>query len=238
MPKIRTLVYGSCVARDVLRVVPDPFRLNAYVARQTIASGFTKPAPTPDLSHVKSAFQRRSLEGDFTSDVGDQIRASARRTDIVLIDIASDRHGVAAYRGGYVSTTPDHHRAFDGVIPRGIPIPFGSERHLGLFRIGATRAHRALRRYGLLEKTLVLGFPFTQRMADGGWFDVRGLSGEETNAKYEVYYGVLEELGFRIAWLPDELALIGSDHAWGPGMDHFIDEAYHWWTTQILELAA
>lgn len=235
MAPIQTFIHGSCVARDVIRVVPDPFRLRGYVARQTIASGFTKPATVPDLSHIHSAFQRRALEGDFSSDVATQIRAEARRTDIVLIDIASDRHGLAAIGGGYASTTPDHIRAFGGVVPGGRRIRFGTDRHLDLFRAGAERAARTLDRYSL--RSLVLGFDFTQQMSDGSTYETSGMPADEINALYEPYYRLLEQTGFEISWLPTEHTLIDPDHKWGPGLDHFIEPAYQWWAGRIAEAA-
>ena len=230
---LRTAIYGSCVARDVLRVVPDPFEVTGYIARQSWVSAFTPPVKAPDLSHVKSAFQARNIRGDFESNAGERLTRLAAESDIVLIDIASDRHGVAAYEGGYVSLTPDHRRAFKGIVPGGRMIPFGSDEHLTLFRSSMMRAAELLLDLDVLDKTYILEAPFTDRTVTGEPMVGFGETAEEINVKYKPYYNVLGAGGFQLLPLPEELAVADHQHQWGPGQDHYADPAYHWWAEQI-----
>lgn len=232
---IRTLIYGSCVSRDVLRIAPEPFQLTGYIARQSWISAFTTPVPSPDLSHVASAFQARNLDGDFRSTARQLMRRHSEATDVLLIDIASDRHGVAQYGDGYVSLTPDHKRAFGGMIRGGRRVPFASPRHLGLFSAAVKRGSGALGRLGLMEKALVLRAPFTDVTTTG--VPMKGGSVTKLNAQYEPYYEVLAAAGLEIVDLPAELAVADPGHTWGLAPDHYADPAYQWWAERIVNFA-
>jgi hypothetical protein len=230
---LRTLVYGSCVARDVLRVVPEPFSLNGYIARQCWVSAFSSPVQIPDISALTSRFQIRALEGDFRSNAVEQINQHAPRTDLMLIDLASDRHGAVALDGGHVSLTPEHRRAFGGVVKGGKRVPFGSDAHYGMFRRAATGAKNAFEAAGLWDKTFVLRFLFTEHTSSGGTVPRERTTPAEDNAHFARYYDALADLGFQFSDLPDRLAVSTDDHVWGAGSDHFIDEAYLWWANDV-----
>ena len=231
---IRALVYGSCVARDVIRVVPGPFDLAGYIARQSWVSAFTEPLQAPKISNAASTFQARNVRGDFESNAGDRIAALGKDVDVILIDIASDRHGVAAYAGGYVSLTPDHSRVFGGMVRGGTRVPFGGSEHLRLFVEAIRRGKDHLMDLGLFDRTLVLGAPFTPRTTNGEPIVGAAETAADINAKYGDYYGALSAAGFSIAMLPDELAVADSQHTWGLAQDHYADPAYHWWADQIM----
>lgn len=230
---IRTLIYGSCVARDVVRVVPEPFDVTGYIARQSWVSAFTAPVPAPELPHIKSGFQARNVRGDFESNAGERIRGLSEDADVLLVDIASDRHGAVAYGNGYASFTPDHRRAFGGIVPGGSHVPFGSGEHRELFTTAVQRGAEVLSELDLFEKTLVLGVPFTDRTTTGEPMTVSRETAASINAKYEPYYEAFSAAGFRIAELPSALAVADPHHEWGPGQDHYADPAYHWWADQI-----
>jgi hypothetical protein len=234
----RTVIWGSCVARDVLRVVPRPFTLNDYIARQCWLSAHSRSVPVPDLSTISSRFQVRALEGDFRSSAMGRIEHHAPATDLLLIDLASDRHGAVAVGDGYVSLTPEHRRAFGGMMPGGKRIPFGSDKHFSAFRRAAAGIRDAIVSAGLWDQTFVLRFRFTDRTINGDPVPPERTTPAEDNARIEPYYDVLERLGYQFSVLPDELGASTHDHAWGAGSDHFVDEAYQWWADDVTSRAA
>lgn len=221
------------MARDVIRVVPEPFELTGYVARQSWISAFTSPVTAPELTRIASGFQARNVQGDFGSNAGEILGSHADNTDVFLIDIASDRHGVVAYEGGYVSLTPDHRRAFGGIVPGGKLVPFGSEQHRQLFTEATQRGAEMMDAKGLFDKALVLRVPFTDRTTTGEPMTVAKDSAETINARYEPYYQALSDVGFQIIDLPANLAVADPEHAWGLGQDHYAGPAYQWWADQI-----
>lgn len=235
MPKIRTLVYGSCVGRDIPRVVTGKFELTGYIARQTWISAFTNPVEAPDLPRPGSNFQARSVKGDFESNARSAFRRLAADTDVLVIDIASDRHGAAAYQGGYVSLTPDHRRTFGGIVPGGQRIPFGSAKHRRLFATAVRRGVASLDKIGLLDRTVVLEAPFTDRTITGEPMPGPRESADRINEAYVPYYDALRAAGLPTLRLPDELAVADLGHEWGPGQDHYAERAYHWWADRLTE---
>ncbi|MGO1257378.1 MAG: DUF6270 domain-containing protein [Brachybacterium sp.] len=230
---LNTLIYGSCVARDVLRVVPEAFELSRYIARQSWVSAFSPPVPVPDLSKLASSFQRRSIEGDFGSTAAPLIRRHSETTDVMLMDLASDRHGIVEVDGSYVSLTPEHRRAFGGIMPGGKVIHFGTDRHFSLFSLSAERAKATIEDAGLQEQSFILKFQFTERTVDGEPVPAGRRTPTEDNGLFLRYYDELARLGFNFSTLPDELAVSTSEHRWGAASDHFVDAAYQWWAKDV-----
>lgn len=216
----------------MLRVVPEPFEEVDYIARQSWVSAFTDPIPAPDLSHMTSELRARNVRGDFESDARERLAA---KSDIVLLDIASELNGAGAYRGGYVSLTPDHRRAFGRIIPGAEAIPFGSEEHFKLFRAAGMRLAELLFHLDIFDRTFVLTAPFTDRTTTGEPLSGVQETAEAINAKIRRYYQFLWAAGFQVLALPEELAVADPDHEWGPGQDHYTDDAYRWWADRIVE---
>lgn len=231
--QVNALIYGSCVSRDIARVLPELLKTKEYVARQSWISGFSSGIDVPDLSHVASNFQARSLAGDFASNATKIIRQYGCTADTVIVDIASDRHGIAKYEGGFVSLTPDHQRAFGGMIKGGVRIKFGSARHQSLFEWATRRASTFFERHGLKEKVLVIQAPFTDTTSSGVPMVKTRLTAEQINEAYQPYYRTFEDAGFALLKLPEDLAIADPGHAWGLAQDHYISAAYEWLAREI-----
>lgn len=230
---VRAVVYGSVLARDVLRVAPEPFDEVDYITRQSWVSAFTSPIPAPDLSHMASAAQARNVRGDFESNARERL---AGETDVILLDIATELSGVATYQGGYVTLTPDHRRAFGRIVPGARAIPFGTDEHFELFKAaGMQLMEDLLVDLDIHDRTFVLKAPFTDRTTTGE--PLRGVQepAETINEEFLRYYQFLGAAGFQILTLPDDLAVADPDHQWGPGQDHYSDPAYRWWADQIIK---
>lgn len=223
------------MARDVVRVVPGPFDLTRYIARQSWVSAYGPPVPAPDVSHLRSEFQRRAISADFGSTAPRLLRRMSSQVDRVIIDIASDRHGVVRVGNGFVSLTPDHLRAFDGQYADvGEVIPFGSAEHFDRFAVAVGRAAEALRAEETLDRAVVLAFPFTDRLDTDARIPRERTDVPALNALYEPYYEVFASSGFPLLRLPDALAVSTMEHEWGPGVDHFVDPAYEWWAQRLV----
>lgn len=223
------------MARDIVRLVPEPFALVRYIARQSWVSAYSPSLPVPDLEHVQSAFQRRAIAGDFGSTAPRLLRRMSTDVDRVLVDIASERHGVMRVGRGFVSLTPDHHRAFNGPYePGGEVIAFGSEEHVDLFTAAVGRAAAALRSEGTLDRVVVLRFPFADRLETGEPVVRDRMAPPTLNALVQPYYTAFAEHGFSTLRLPDELAVSSADHLWGPAVDHFAEAAPLWWAGRLV----
>lgn len=233
----RVLIYGSCVSRDVVRLAPLDFELVYYIARQSWVSSNSALTPNPGPTVLGNGFQQRSLLGDFASNATSLISRFSDQTDVLLMDIASDRRGV-------YEIDPEQMVSFTGELGRSkllskYPnrrfVPFGSERHFQLFKDAADRIGDLLTETNLMSRSYILKFEFTD-ISDSGEPvpSVLNTSGAEWNGKYQRYYSYLLDRGFKLLELPRRYSISMSTHEWGIGQDHFIDDAYSWWRDSVL----
>lgn len=233
------LIYGSCVARDIVRIIPGRFGLIHYAARQSWVSAASKPLKRPQNIDL-GAFSTRSIIGDFLSNVPATIRKFGDKADVILIDIASDRHGVYPVGDSYISNTGELRRSnLLRTIEHGPLVKFGTPQHKRLFKLAVTKIKRILLSAGVFDRVLVLNVQFAGTSNDGTPMPLaRGMTSTEVNSVYAYYYQVFEDCGFRVLpEPPTELQIGNSDHKWGLQQDHFIDLMYHWWADRIDEFA-
>lgn len=233
--RTQLFIYGSCVARDIVRVTEGKFGVVQYVARQSWISAATKGLPRPDASRL-SPFSARSLMGDFASNLPYLLRREGRKADVILIDLASDRHGVYPHGEGFITNSGELRRSGQARSVRGTQlVEFGSSEHRRLFRLAANKLKRVLVSAGLFERVLVLNAPFAGESDDGREVPLaRGLTSNEINEKYSYYYHLLAQLGFFVLPVPPaDLVKASSSHKWGLQQDHYVDELYYWWADQI-----
>lgn len=232
---IKTLIYGSCVSRDIVRITEPRFSVTRYIARQSWVSAFTGPLADPGPTALTSAFQQRSLVGDFTSNAPQLIAEAAPQSDLVLLDIDCELRGVFPLDGGYVSYTPELTRS--GALEAREPGPLlrlGTPQHLELFADATLKLRDVLTRAGALDRTVVLQFPFTDESTTGEAVPLlAGRTGAEWNTAYEPYYELIREAGFAMSTLPAALGISTPAHQWGIQQEHYIDDAYQWWAEDL-----
>src|SRR5699024_2823677 len=95
-PRRRATAYGSCVPRDTVDLAgSDRFDVVAYVARQSLLSADHDASEHfPAQAEIGSDFQRRMMTGDFAGDLEERLADAAAETDVLLWDLADERHGV------------------------------------------------------------------------------------------------------------------------------------------------
>lgn len=228
-------VYGSCVARDIIRVTEGRFGLSYYVARQSWISAVSKPLERPQGIDL-SPFSARSLKGDFVSNAPYLIRRFRKNSDVFVIDIASERHGVYKIGDSFLTNSGELRRS---QLLRNIQydefLEFGSKEHRRVFRTSVAKMKRVLVKAGVFDRVLVLDAPFAGFSDDGSEVPLaRGLTASEVNARYEYYYKTLRDFGFTVAQAPPRhLQIAASGHKWGLQQDHYTDDLYFWWAERI-----
>lgn len=231
----QVFIYGSCVARDILRVVPGRFGLVHYAARQSWISAASKSLEPPRQIDL-SPFSARSLRGDFSSNLPYLIRKKAKVSDVILVDLASDRHGVYPVKDSYLSNTGELKRSRAlSAMEHGDLIEFGSREHKLLFKQSVSKLKRVMVKAGVFDRVLIINIRFAGQSDNGERVPLaRGKTSAEVNSDYEYYYRVLERYGFTLTEVPPaELQIAASQHKWGLQQDHFIDPLYYWWADRI-----
>ncbi|GAB3595883.1 hypothetical protein CFAEC_05160 [Corynebacterium faecale] len=233
-------IYGSCVSRDIVRVTQNRFRVSQYVARQTFASSFAPPLPMPeDLPGLDHNFDKRSVMGDISSNLGSAVRRWAPDSDAIIIDIATEHWGVVPIEGTtYLTHSSELKKSgYLNTIRHGTRIEMGTPRHFRLFEIGARKLQRQLSKLGIIESTLVLKTPFATHTTLGKEVPLsKGRKASEWEDIQAPYYELLNSLGFAVTPSPpSELVLSSDSHRWGPALYHFVDDLYFWWADHIDE---
>lgn len=229
-------IYGSCVSRDIIRVTEDKYKSKEYVARQCWISAVSRPQPVPEGINL-TGFRLKSLVGDIESNAVPRLQNSAKQSKALVIDIASDRHGVWDLgNGGYLSNlaTMKKQKILKG-YPDSRLITWGSSEHLDLFDEAVAKVKAEFLKCGFFQKATILKIPFTDTAEDGAELGSgTEVSPSQIRESYIPYYEIFKENGFHfLPDLPEELAVSTEDHAWGKGINHFVDDAYHWWGSEI-----
>ncbi|WP_298886885.1 DUF6270 domain-containing protein [uncultured Serinicoccus sp.] len=231
---IRTFIYGSCVSRDTFEFLrPQGYDLTAYVARQSLLSAYSRVDEEELPPHeTSSAFQRRMIEGDWTSSLPRALARVRGRVDLVLWDLCDERLGVRRLASGHYVT-----RSVD-TIATGLDtqlekqgaalVPFGSPQHRRHFTARLRSFRQRLRELELLERTLVLAPAWASRCGDGTPTPSSfGLSAEEANPIFADYHDEVEKVvGVPIIRLGEDLVEGAAHHRWGKAPFHYSDEVY------------
>ena len=222
-------IYGSCVSRDMCRLMPERVVSRQYIARQSWISAFSAPTRIPATAFGRtSPFQQRMVELDLASGAPADIAAVAPDATGVLLDLIDERHGVFPTATGYATNSFEMiGSAWRKDLIRGELIAFGSEAHMGLWRKAAVKMRDLLDDEGLFGRTSVVRANYATHTDDGRYLgERRGRPVEEWDSVFEPYYAELERLGFKVLHVSPDLAVTKSDHAWGAEPFHYIDEYY------------
>ncbi|MGM1028339.1 MAG: DUF6270 domain-containing protein [Actinomycetota bacterium] len=238
---MRVLVYGSCVARDTLEfAAAGSVDLQGYVARQSLISvDNDATAHLPEAMTVSSKFQERMIRADFAGGLLDRLETMAADLDVLLWDLADERHGVYRFSDGTVSTRSiDTMRIpeLEAQFTEAEHLPFGTPEHLAIWSERANAFAGRLRALGLFERTVVLEVPWAVLTTEGQpspWS--MGVRAKEANQRYQPYYALLRELGFRMVELPDALVLADPQHRWGLAPFHYSPAVYREVLRQLRE---
>ncbi|WP_405216955.1 DUF6270 domain-containing protein [Agrococcus sp. Ld7] len=239
---MRVLVYGSCVARDSVEfATPSTVDLKGYVARQSLISvGSDASSHLPLLEDVTSKFQGRMIRADFAGGLLDRLESLAADTDVLLWDLADERHGVHRFPDGTVVT-----RSIDTMKVASVSetldeaelIPFGTDEHFALWRERVDAFAATLHTLGLFDRTIVLEVPWAVRTTEGDpspWS--MGVRASEANKRFRRYYDELRQRGFRRVELPEEVVLADPAHRWGLAPFHYSPAVYREVLRQLREV--
>lgn len=234
-PPVRTLVLGSCVARDTFaRLPPDRFALVDYVARQSLLAA-DRPSPAAAALAprvlVPSRFRRRMARGTLAADLHGRIEAARDRVDLVLWDLADERLGVYELPdGGLVTRTVELVECgLDAEIAaRARHVPFGSEEHLGRWASAAERALDRLVAARLADRTVLLEVPWAERSADGSPAPTSfGTSARTFNALAAPYYRLVRERLAPVRVLRAPVTPLSCPtNVWGEAPFHYAEPVY------------
>ncbi|WCI08748.1 DUF6270 domain-containing protein [Arthrobacter sp. OVS8] len=206
MPK-NVMIYGSAVSPDVIGDMDSDFRLLRHVAGQSMISALSRPAVL--LEGPADEFPSAALEGDIKSSLLKRVRRYASDLDVLVINLADERHGVVRLPDGtFVTLTPELRTSglLDTIRGTKTIISPVTERHWTLWEAAANRLFKALTELGMRNRTIVIDTPWAE-VANSGTGDSQdpGPSTSELNAYFIECCAHIRSLGFSVETLPEEL---------------------------------
>lgn len=170
------------------------------------------------------------MTGDFAGDLDERLVGAAGETDVLLWDLADERHGVHVFDDGAVVTRSiDLVRAPEALtaVEDARHVPFGTDEHFELWAPRAEQLRGRLVELELFDKTLVLQVPWALVTVDGKHTpQSMGTTAMEANEAYRRYYEHLRGLGFRILELQPLGVLADPEHRWGLAPFHYTQDVY------------
>lgn len=223
------------MTRDTFERMKDRHTLKEYVARQSLISAASRATSLDTSSTLTSGFQSRTVESDIRSSLFQSMRRHADDTDLMLVDILSDRLGVFRMEdGAYITRSAELERS--GRLGKMRPpfLKFGSDRHFTLWKNAFSKFRRTAESSGLLPKIVVLEATWARFLESGEETPkFRDLDAPTGNEQYERYYAHIRASGLKTVRIPDSLAVGSIDHKWGPAPYHYIDDTYSWLIEQF-----
>lgn len=231
---IKAIVYGSCVARDTVEALGDDGATLGYAARQGFISAVSGDAALDGSIQLDSDFQRNSVEMDVQGTAMSQVQSSARKSNVLILDLVDERLGVyRAPNGAYVTRTWE--LVNSGIIEQQEDsmqlIDFGTEEHFHLWHSAAEIIIAELSRLGL--PTVVLAPPFAERDLEGEALTYLDRPIGEWNTTFDRYYDAIGRLGVPVLRPPAELAIADRNHRWGLAPFHYAAPMYEWFCTTL-----
>ncbi|MFV0407353.1 MAG: DUF6270 domain-containing protein [Propioniciclava sp.] len=230
-PPLRTLIMGSCVARDTFEyLAKGRFSLTLYRARQSLISSFTPPVTVVKPAAMKSPFQRRLAQADYDSSLPTDLERTADTLDLILWDLADERLGVYCFPDGTcVTRTVDMiaARGEDPVRAQAKLIRFGTNDHFARWSEALTRFHTALVTHHSSARLVLFAVPWAERTVSGAPTPLSfGTSAALANQLYPRYLEAARGQGIEPVG-QDIVKPAGSDtHKWGAAPFHYTDSVY------------
>jgi len=228
---VHTFIFGSCVSRDTFEFLDQAqFSLLRYVARSSLVSAFSPPAPVPlPEGHGLSPFQLRQVKTDASSSLLPLLRDLSGKIDLLLWDLVDERLGFYTDNDGHVVTDSiELRRVGNSTRLAGYRhIPFGSAEHHERFRSSLGPWRRFLEEQSLLDRLVVVALPWATLDVEGNAAPASfGITGDDGNRLFESYYtAIREEVGAPLVGqgLP---ARTDETHKWGPAPFHYSTQTY------------
>lgn len=242
-------LYGSCVSRDSYDFLDrNDFKLVDYVSRQSIISTYS---PVSDsylsIEQMNSPFQIRNAQGDFLGDLWQRYDSKDIIPDLFIWDIIDERNGVVEFdANGYVTFSYDLFRAdvFKVLAAENVDfrrVLFGTDEHFERWCSSVKLFLADLHSRGISDRLVLLIAPWAVQDNLGGtpnfWNQGPGIA--EANALYSRYYTYLvDDMNVPSITIPQHLAVTKRDHKWGPAAYHYIDGAYEFLVSKIMDMTS
>lgn len=238
--KIRILIVGSCVSRDIFEFCAAPdFIIADYFARTSFAS--LGAPPTVDnalLGRIEGDFRRRMVLRDMDKSLFTTIQHS--NFDLILLDLIDDRFDIVLRDGGALTLSEEYMGGAEPADISGCRLPNTNPKRHELWRQGLSKFLHEIKARGW-ENRLVVNRSFWALHQQDGQPIARYRRNElrRQNLILTKFYGEIAAAMPQAAWLtyPTEILVADRGHKWGEAPFHFVQQVYESGISQLRQIA-
>lgn len=227
----RILILGSCVSRDVFRVVdPNDFQIVDYYARTSLIS-LMSPQPISwnvDFRKISSRFQRKIVKRDLFKTFKKKIKHT--QFDVLLIDFIDERFTVLQENienGGIATLSCELAKGISEIETQNIKsIASNTDEFLILWEESWKEFVSFLNHNNLLSKVCVHKVFWATKLSDGMPFDFNYVQSQNIFLS-RLYDRICLDLKEEQILELDMIHMIADpEHQWGKAPYHFVKEYY------------
>lgn len=230
--KLRVLVIGGCVSRDVLNhsSLLGEIDLVDYIARSSFSSMFAKrPEVEIELDKIQSRFQRRMVVMDIEKEAESIIKQG--NYDILLVDFIVERLSLyIAANGGFMTVSNELRSSGIDLEKNGQIIKSPSEHFLELWIEGWKKFLSVLRTSGYISKLRINEVFYSNICSDGKDFSPRfSMNSINTANSFlsKLYSIASEEIRDQQIYRFSPKLFVGDEnHRWGKSPFHYTSDYY------------
>nr|WP_150959436.1 DUF6270 domain-containing protein [Aneurinibacillus sp. XH2] len=224
---MKTTILGSCVTRDIFRVVGREEENLTYYARTSLVSIFSKPLIIDEEDiKLSSSFQRRMVFSDFNKDFLKHIEIN--KPDRLIIDFIDERYDLMKYENNYVTKSKEFD---DGQLADIYNFELVARKDSNtkiLWERGCLRLIEVIRSIGLKEVYIHEAYWASEYINQNGKVEQFSFQSaiNENNNLLKGYYDFFKCHMPEVKTLSTQ-CLADSCHKWGLSAYHYTDSYYH-----------
>jgi hypothetical protein len=232
---VKCSIWGSCVSRDVFRVLGQDACVVEYLARSSLHSRYSPALPENVLSRVPdlaSKFQQRMVRNDVCK-TGLTLQA-----DCLIVDLIDERFRVLAIGNTLVTDSNEMRKSgLVTLLSARLAFARGSEQDYAGFQRSADQLARELAEASM---PLILHEAYLathlQNTNDVQPFpESQAGQNEAVNTRLQRYYRILADtcsprMTVRV---PEELTMADANHTWGAAPYHYIAPYYQYFWSEL-----
>lgn len=242
MNKIRLLILGSCVTRDILNYdADDQFELCGYYARSSFASSFCPVSSDDRFSQkIASKFQSAIVKADLTKTLQSSIHMM--EFDLLSIDLIDERFSIFCENSGGIFTLSNElfSSSYTTNESIGVTIKPFTEEFYKLWEFGWERFINAIKSTNQTNK-IVINKTFWSATTQTGRTYEPNFNAVQINLANQFLARLYQRISLDIPQSQfieiDASLLQGADeHRWGISPFHYIDDYYDFMLKKLKSL--
>jgi len=220
---VNVFILGSCVTRDIFRVVGKE-KVVDYFARTTLISLMSHPLPIEEIN-LNSEFQKRIVKRDFDKNFFEELKKA--NFDFLIIDFIDERFNVLKYSDSYITRSSEFVNAGLDDSYDFEPVNKNTDEYKDNWKKAADLFIKKLKTIVPNEKVILHEAYWAQEYIDNN--EIKSFDNQKyiqsNNEMLKEYYQYFKE-SMPLKVVKADSLYADVNHVWGLSPFHYTDEYY------------